>query len=36
MSKKNLNTAVKVTFKGGNSVVYNTIEEAAEMTTLSV
>ena len=34
--KKNLNTAVKVTDKAGNSWVYESIEQAAEMTTLSV
>lgn len=36
MRQKNLNTAVKITDKGGNTYVYDTIEKAAEMTTLSV
>lgn len=34
--KKQLNTSVKVTDKAGNSWVYESIEQAAEMTTLSV
>ena len=33
---KQLNTGVKITDKGGNTFVYDTIEKAAEMTTLSV
>lgn len=36
MRKKQLNTAVKVTDKGGNSYVYDTIENASELTGLSV
>ena len=36
MRQKNLNTAVKITDKGGNTYIYDTIEKAAEMTTLSV
>ena len=36
MKQKNLNTAVKITDKGGNTYVYDSIEKAAEMTTLSV
>ena len=36
MRQKNLNTAVKITDKGGNSYIYESIEQAAEMTTLSV
>lgn len=35
MSKKSLNTAVKITFKGGQTVIYNSIEEAEQMTNLS-
>lgn len=34
--QKNLNTAVKITDKGGNTYVYESIEQAAEMTTLSI
>ena len=34
--KKQLNTAVKITDKGGNSYIYESIEQAAQMTTLSV
>ena len=34
--QKNLNTAVKITDKGGNTFVYESIEQAAEMTTLSI
>ena len=34
--RKNLNTAVKITDKGGNTYIYDSIEKAAEMTTLSV
>lgn len=34
--KKQLNTAVKVTMKGGQSCVYESIEVASEMTGLSV
>lgn len=36
MRQKNLNTAVKITDKGGNTYIYDTIEKASEMTTLSV
>lgn len=36
MKQKNLNTAVKITDKGGNTYIYDSIEKAAEMTTLSV
>lgn len=36
MRQKNLNTAVKVTMKGGQSCVYESIEVASEMTGLSV
>lgn len=36
MKKQNLNTAVKITDKGGNSVVYESIEQASEMTQLSI
>lgn len=37
MSKqKNLNTSVKITDKGGNSYIYETIEQASEMTQMSV
>lgn len=34
--KKQLNTAVKVTDRSGNSCIYDTIEKASEMTGLSV
>lgn len=34
--QKNLNTAVKITDRGGNTYVYESIEQAAEMTTLSI
>ena len=33
---KQLNTGVKITDKGGNTYVYDSIEKASEMTTLSV
>lgn len=36
MKQKNLNTAVKITDKAGNSWIYESIEQASEMTTLSV
>lgn len=36
MKKQNLNTSVKVTDKKGNSIIYNTIEEAAEKSGLSI
>lgn len=36
MKKSQLNTAVKITFKGGQEAIYNTIEEASELTNLSV
>ena len=36
MKQNNLNTGVKITDKGGNTFIYDTIEKAAEMTTLSV
>ncbi len=36
MKQKNLNTAVKITDKGGNEYIYDSIEKAAELTNLSV
>lgn len=36
MKKQNLNTSVKVTDKKGNSIIYSTIEEAAEKSGLSI
>lgn len=36
MKKQNLNTSVKVTDKKGNSIIYSTIEEAAEKSGLSM
>ena len=36
MKQKELNTAVKITDKGGNSYIYDTIEKASEMTRMSV
>lgn len=36
MKKTQLNTGVKITDKGGNVYIYDTIEKASEMTTLSV
>ena len=35
MKKRQLNTAVKITDKGGNTYVYESIEQAAQMTNLS-
>ena len=34
--KKQLNTSVKITDKSGNTYIYESIEQAAEMTTLSI
>lgn len=34
--KQNLNTGVKITDKGGNTYVYDSIEKASEMTRMSV
>lgn len=36
MSKKQLNTSVKITDKGGNTYVYDNIEMASEMTGMSI
>lgn len=36
MKQKNLNTAVKITDKGGNTYIYDSIEKAAEMTQMSI
>ena len=36
MKKQNLNTSVKITDKGGHSCIYESIEQASEMTGLSV
>ena len=36
MKKSQLNTGVKITDKGGNTYVYDTIEKASEMTQMSV
>lgn len=35
MKKKQLNTSVTATFKDGNSITFNTIEEASEFTGLT-
>ena len=36
MKKKQLNTSVTATFKDGNTITFNTIEEASEYTKLGV
>ena len=36
MKKQNLDTGVKITLKGGQSTVYETIEQASEMTGMSI
>ena len=36
MKQKELNTGVKITDKGGNTYIYDTIEKASEMTQMSV
>lgn len=36
MSKNQLNTAVKITDRGGNTYIYDSIEKASEMTQMSV
>lgn len=36
MKQKNLNTGVKITDKGGNTYVYDSIEKASEMTGMSL